>query len=273
MNTLSSNEITLPRIEEYLHNRNHSIQLPPPPPPNTIPILVMIPSNNNIPTTPNGKQIPIASQQKIFFDSQQQLVPTSPLGNVFIPSGSSHYLNYNVVPIPNENTSMFYQGSTPPVSASNMALINNSNNSPTFQNQSFSVPTPIEQYSIPLPPLATTTNINKTVNESSKSLSPSNNIHNCSQKIERSSRLKRNLLKHSSERPFGCPWCKSRHKRRDNLFKHMKLKHMKLLMKAIQDYYPLADFQNKDMKVLMKDGQLHREDVRTVFFHLIGLEA
>ncbi|CCF60102.1 hypothetical protein KAFR_0J00340 [Kazachstania africana CBS 2517] len=94
----------------------------------------------------------------------------------------------------------------------------------------------------------------------------------CNKIFQREAWLRRHHLSHTNDRNFLCPWCKSKHKRRDNLFKHIKLKHMELLMKAIREYYPLTDFEDKDLNELMRSGYLHREDIKRVFLHLIGLE-
>ncbi|CCD26314.1 Mot3p NDAI_0H01400 [Naumovozyma dairenensis CBS 421] len=56
----------------------------------------------------------------------------------------------------------------------------------------------------------------------------------CEKKFKRRSWLKRHLLSHSSERHYLCPWCLSRHKRRDNLLQHMKLKHPNNLINELK---------------------------------------
>lgn len=64
----------------------------------------------------------------------------------------------------------------------------------------------------------------------------SDNIHKChlcEKSFKRKSWLKRHLLSHSSVKPYNCPWCQSRHKRKDNLFQHMKLKHVHQVLQEL----------------------------------------
>ncbi|CCK68358.1 uncharacterized protein KNAG_0A07040 [Huiozyma naganishii CBS 8797] len=92
----------------------------------------------------------------------------------------------------------------------------------------------------------------------------------CPKSFQRSAWLKRHSITHTNSHPFKCVWCKSEHKRRDNMFKHMKLKHMNLLMKVIRNYYPLAEFEGKDLKGLLADGRLHKEDVKRVLVDIVN---
>ncbi|CCC70574.1 hypothetical protein NCAS_0F00900 [Naumovozyma castellii] len=68
--------------------------------------------------------------------------------------------------------------------------------------------------------------------------------HICSKNFKRRSWLKRHLLSHSSERHYFCPWCLSRHKRRDNLLQHMKLKHSKNLINELKFRNVIFDWHN-----------------------------
>lgn len=93
----------------------------------------------------------------------------------------------------------------------------------------------------------------------------------CTKQFRRAAWLKRHIVTHTTERPFKCVWCTSKHKRRDNLFKHMRLKHMDLLMSSIKSFYPLVEFGSNDkLQDLIKSGKLHKEDVKNVLLTLIN---
>lgn len=93
----------------------------------------------------------------------------------------------------------------------------------------------------------------------------------CNKQFRRAAWLKRHIVTHTTERPFKCVWCTSKHKRRDNLFKHMRLKHMDLLMSSIKDFYPLVEFDcNDKLQDLIKSGKLHKEDVKRVLLSVIN---
>ncbi|CCE64191.1 hypothetical protein TPHA_0G03510 [Tetrapisispora phaffii CBS 4417] len=55
----------------------------------------------------------------------------------------------------------------------------------------------------------------------------------CGKYFKRKSWLKRHLLSHSSNRQYSCPWCLSKHKRKDNLLQHMKLKHKQQVLQEM----------------------------------------
>ncbi|SCU92105.1 LAFA_0F08042g1_1 [Lachancea sp. 'fantastica'] len=79
----------------------------------------------------------------------------------------------------------------------------------------------------------------------------------CVKSFRRRSWLKRHLLSHSSFKPHGCPWCQSRHKRRDNLFQHMKTKHPR---EVLQELYKTGNCVNmSDIEQFMSSGPLFED--------------
>ncbi|QLQ78212.1 hypothetical protein HG537_0A04590 [Torulaspora globosa] len=58
--------------------------------------------------------------------------------------------------------------------------------------------------------------------------------HLCNKFFKRRSWLKRHLLSHFPDRHFACPWCLSKHKRKDNLLQHMKLKHTDYVLQELR---------------------------------------
>lgn len=93
--------------------------------------------------------------------------------------------------------------------------------------------------------------------------------NDCHKSFQRAAWLRRHVLTHTNYRQFRCIWCSSKHKRRDNLFKHIKIKHMEQLMDSIQNFYPLANFETRDLNKLVQSGQLHREDIKKVILSII----
>lgn len=105
--------------------------------------------------------------------------------------------------------------------------------------------------------------------------------HLCEKSFMRKSWLKRHLLAHSTERHFLCPWCLSRHKRKDNLLQHIKLKHSKYLIEELKktnctfnwktnsEEEKLILTKNDSVKTLLCQGVLNKEDVKKVINKLI----
>lgn len=122
--------------------------------------------------------------------------------------------------------------------------------------------------------------------------------HLCDKSFKRKSWLKRHLLSHSSIKPFNCPWCQSRHKRKDNLLQHMKLKHTPQVLQELQSagVHPIVSNitlinlastagQNgvpslvpvhgdmsmmTSIKTMIDDGTLNKDDVKRVLNMLIN---
>lgn len=127
--------------------------------------------------------------------------------------------------------------------------------------------------------------------------------HLCEKSFKRKSWLKRHLLSHSAERHFLCPWCLSRHKRKDNLLQHMKLKHSSYLLDELRNHHVSFNWSkssssipsfgqldsennlkmdhhhssgnntqpsnNNNIKNLLNEGVLNKEDVKRVLNKLI----
>lgn len=102
--------------------------------------------------------------------------------------------------------------------------------------------------------------------------------HLCPKLFKRKSWLKRHLLSHSQQRHFLCPWCNSRHKRRDNLLQHMKLKHVPNLLQEINSRnmrfnWPILERLSKqidgtieypDTKTLIHEGLLNKDELKNI---------
>ncbi|CCF55624.1 hypothetical protein KAFR_0A01860 [Kazachstania africana CBS 2517] len=103
--------------------------------------------------------------------------------------------------------------------------------------------------------------------------------HLCEKSFRRKSWLKRHLLSHSTERQFLCPWCLSRHKRKDNLLQHMKLKHSNYLvieLKKNNAVFSCVNGGNReklndtdDIRNLISLGVINKDDVKKVINKLI----
>lgn len=77
--------------------------------------------------------------------------------------------------------------------------------------------------------------------------------HLCEKSFKRKSWLKRHLLSHSAERHFLCPWCLSRHKRKDNLLQHMKLKHYSNLLDELKNHNVTFNWEKSTVKIIKDD--------------------
>lgn len=93
----------------------------------------------------------------------------------------------------------------------------------------------------------------------------------CDKSFKRKSWLRRHLLSHSPERHFGCPWCLSKHKRKDNLFQHMKLKHTEVVLEKLRENNVgvAGEIRNDNIRTLLYAGRLNKEDVKKVLNGLI----
>lgn len=169
---------------------------------------------------------------------------------------------------------------TPLSDSTSSIAISPSNSIPTSipQPTSKSQPPSPSQIQSPHPEIAsnTPTIASLLVNDTSDTHSPEHKEEEklykcnvCNKSFLRAAWLRRHVLTHTSYRQFQCIWCSSKHKRRDNLFKHIKIKHMDYLMDSIQDFYPLAHFESRDLNNLLKTGQLHREDIKKVILSII----
>lgn len=103
--------------------------------------------------------------------------------------------------------------------------------------------------------------------------------HLCNKSFKRKSWLKRHLLSHSPERHFSCPWCLSKHKRKDNLLQHMKLKHTDYVLQELRlhnvnvngsDLKKLITRSNSNnIRTLLYEGRLNKDEVKKVLNSLI----
>ncbi|CCC67038.1 hypothetical protein NCAS_0A04800 [Naumovozyma castellii] len=105
--------------------------------------------------------------------------------------------------------------------------------------------------------------------------------HMCVKSFRRHSWLKRHLLAHSSQRHYSCPKCVSKHKRKDNLLQHLKLKHTAFVLEQLrQDNIDIKTAKdegeedqgtasNTNIKTLLVEGRLNKEDVKKVLNRLI----
>ena len=109
------------------------------------------------------------------------------------------------------------------------------------------------------------------------------NCHFCGKSFKRKSWLKRHLLAHSADRQYSCPWCLSKHKRKDNLLQHMKLKHTEDVLRELKKLQKSSVEDAADEKVMgggkdniktmVYSGQLKKEDVKRVLNLLIEGQA
>ena len=109
----------------------------------------------------------------------------------------------------------------------------------------------------------------------------------CEKSFIRKSWLERHLLSHSIRRNFLCPWCLSKHKRKDNLLQHIKLKHNNSLLEELQQrginfnwdallekrrllgpQYVMRDANS--VKELLDDGILNKVDVKRVLDQIVA---
>ncbi|CEP60867.1 Mot3p LALA0_S02e01442g [Lachancea lanzarotensis] len=111
--------------------------------------------------------------------------------------------------------------------------------------------------------------------------------HLCSKSFRRRSWLKRHLLSHSDFKPHSCPWCQSRHKRRDNLFQHMKTKHPREVLQELYETNSCVDMPDieqlmpaessgddalsgpgPNIRNLVEQGHVRKDRVKTVLNEL-----
>ncbi|SCU94865.1 LADA_0G11914g1_1 [Lachancea dasiensis] len=112
----------------------------------------------------------------------------------------------------------------------------------------------------------------------------------CERSFRRRSWLKRHLLSHSNFKPYKCPWCSSRHKRRDNLFQHMKIKHVLQVLQelyragdqidsSLLDHYASASASTTEdavgpssssIRILIDEGRIRKDRVKTVLNDIIS---
>lgn len=105
----------------------------------------------------------------------------------------------------------------------------------------------------------------------------------CEKSFKRKSWHQRHLLSHSSFKPYNCPWCQSRHKRRDNLFQHMKTKHVHQVLQELMEAGDLDGSMGTNVRLaiddmvagpsirtLVQDGRVKKERVKTVLNAVIA---
>ncbi|AQZ16642.1 MOT3 (YMR070W) [Zygosaccharomyces parabailii] len=97
----------------------------------------------------------------------------------------------------------------------------------------------------------------------------------CEKAFKRKSWLRRHLLSHSPERHFSCPWCLSKHKRKDNLLQHMKVKHTAYVLQELKSRNVAieGDVSGDSIRTLLCEGRLNKDDVKRVLNGLIELRA
>ncbi|AQZ12414.1 MOT3 (YMR070W) [Zygosaccharomyces parabailii] len=97
----------------------------------------------------------------------------------------------------------------------------------------------------------------------------------CEKAFKRKSWLRRHLLSHSPERHFSCPWCLSKHKRKDNLLQHMKVKHTAYVLQELKSRNVAieGDVSGNSIRTLLCEGRLNKDDVKRVLNGLIELRA
>ncbi|EDO19504.1 hypothetical protein Kpol_1018p33 [Vanderwaltozyma polyspora DSM 70294] len=105
--------------------------------------------------------------------------------------------------------------------------------------------------------------------------------HICGKQFKRKSWLQRHLLSHSSERNFDCPWCLSKHKRKDNLLQHMKLKHAENVLEQLRinlkannpndnSEPTLEGNGDHNIRTLMGEGILNKDEVKKLLNSLVA---
>lgn len=96
--------------------------------------------------------------------------------------------------------------------------------------------------------------------------------HLCNKSFKRKSWLQRHLLSHSPARHFSCPWCLSKHKRKDNLLQHMKLKHTDYVLQELRlnkVYVSTEGSSKNNIRTLLYEGRLNKDEVKKVLNSLI----
>lgn len=96
--------------------------------------------------------------------------------------------------------------------------------------------------------------------------------HLCNKSFKRRSWLRRHLLSHSPARHFSCPWCLSKHKRKDNLLQHMKLKHTDYVLQELRLHHVHVASDaptTNNIRTLLYEGRLNKDEVKKVLNSLI----